>query len=347
MTDSNKRARLTPQKVIIDTDPGVDDFWALCLALGSPELDIIGITIVWGNTKDLDAMARNACAALTLCGRPDIKVVKGLHRPMLGDSNVASGKAVHGENGLGNVILPDKFASTQPLYHNYQSAAHFLTESCRKYPGEITLITLGPFTNIADAIRTSAKFSTDVKSISMMGGTVHGGQFAEFGNRSPVAEANIASDPEAAKLVFASFPVITMAGLNVTMQLEAGFWAEQVKGINEAGRLLHCVAEHYVAWVKSRGLRVCGVHDPCAVLALTHPHIFTEKKLVCVDVETKGELTRGETVADWKNHWRERKPQTTVLMKIDKERALDAFLERIGGLKFPDLGELKKLPGSL
>eukprot|EP00747_Dinoflagellata_sp_TGD_P018995 gnl/TRDRNA2_/TRDRNA2_126872_c0_seq1.p1 gnl/TRDRNA2_/TRDRNA2_126872_c0~~gnl/TRDRNA2_/TRDRNA2_126872_c0_seq1.p1 ORF type:complete len:211 (+),score=40.03 gnl/TRDRNA2_/TRDRNA2_126872_c0_seq1:556-1188(+) len=172
-----------------------------------------------------------------------------------------------------------------------------------------------------------------------MGGAVQGGQSAQFGNISPVAEANVLNDPEAAKLVFASFADITMAGLNVTGQLDAAVWRERLRGVNEAGRLLHAISENYVKVLKGWGNTTIPVHDPCAVLAVVRPELFTEKRHVCVDVETRGELTTGQTVADWKGHWK-RAPQTTVLMRVDPERSLDFFLERISRLKFPDLGPL-------
>lgn len=346
---SPKRLRRdkTPERVIIDTDPGVDDFWALCLALASPEeVDVLGVTIVWGNGKDMNVLARNACAAVHLCGRSDIKVVKGAQEPIVGLADASalpeSAGMVHGANGLGDVQLPDWAFSAAPLDHHHDSAAQFMAETCASRPGEVTLVTLGPLTNVADALRLSPSFARDVKRIVMMGGSVQGGQFGTFGNRTSSAEANIAADPEAAKFVFARFPRITMAGLNVTYQLDCELWANRVKGVNEAGRLLHAISMNYVAVCTGRpGCPPAGLHDPCAMLAVLRPDLFVKEAQVCVDVETKGELTRGETVADWREKWK-RLPQTTVLMQIDSERALEFSIERISRLRFPDLGDLTR-----
>jgi len=341
-TAAQKKA---PRKVIIDTDPGIDDYFALLLALASTdELEVLGITVIaGGNGKDVHRLALNACSALHLCGRDDIKVIKGASTSLTGVDHGDSGLQVHGRvNGLGNVDLPACATSTRPMEHSHASAAHYLVETCQAHSGAVTLIALGPLTNIAEALRLSPGFSATVDSLVIMGGTVQGGQWAEYGNKAPTAEANIHNDPEAAKLVFQNFPSITMAGLNVTHQLDMITLRERLQTVNEAGRLLHKISEHYVALLKSWGYRSIAVHDPSAILALINPDLF-ETAHVFVDVETKGELTSGQTVADWRGHWG-KKPQTTVLMRVDKARAEDLMVERIAKLSFPDLGELRVLP---
>jgi len=340
-------ARKEPEKVIIDSDPGVDDFFALLLALASAEhLEVLGITIVaGGNGKDVRKLARNACSAVHLCGKSHaIKVVEGASVCLTGVDRGGEGLQVHGPlNGLGDIVLPDHACSEQPLQHACHSAARFLVETCEAVPGEVTLITLGPLTNVAEALRLSPSFAGNVRRVVMMGGAAAGGgQWREFGNKAATAEANVHNDPEAAKLVFASISDITMAGLNVTHQLDMCVLRERLLAeAGEAGRLCHAISDHYVTLLKSWGNEHIGVHDPTAVLALTRPDLF-EAVHVCVDVETRGELTAGQTVVDWKGHWG-RKPQTKLLLTVNAEIAHDEIVRRIASLnQFPNLGELVK-----
>jgi len=337
------------EKVIIDTDPGVDDFFALCLAFASPEqLEVLGLTIVaGGNGKDVDLLAKNGRLAAHLCGRDDVPVVKGACSCLTGEDTGSNGCDVHGPvNALGNVDLPEQAygpgapEEQQPV----GSAARFLVERCAEAPREVTLITLGPLTNIADAIRLSPSFAGTVRRVVMMGGSfAGGGRWFEFGNRSPCAEANVYNDPEAAKLVFESFPDVVVAGLNVTHQLDMKLTRQRLLAeAGEAGRLCHAVSAHYVDFLgRNLGQAHIGLHDPTAVLAVLDPTLF-ESKHVYVAVETKGDLTRGQTVADWKGQWK-RPAQTTVLMKVDAPRAHDMVVERISKLRFPSLGDLKRL----
>jgi inosine-uridine nucleoside N-ribohydrolase len=177
----------------------------------------------------------------------------------------------------------------------------------------------------------------------MMGGAVAGGgQWHELGNISAAAEANVFNDPEAADMVFRSFADITMAGLNLTHQLDICEVRQHLlERAGEAGRLCHAISEHYVDILKSWGNSHIGLHDPSAVLAVLRPELF-ETKRVRVDVETKGELTMGQTVADWKGLWG-REPQTTLLLGVDVAAAHSLIVNRIARLRFPSLGELRRL----
>lgn len=159
MTDSPpaKRARSGRKRVIIDTDPGIDDMMALLFALKCDELTIEGLTIVMGNHNDVDLMSKNACLALTMCGRSkeELKVYKGACKPLQGDYDGHSGIEVHGENGLGNVDVPDSAIDLAPLDDSNTSAAQFMIDTCAKYPGEVTIIALGPLTNVAKAAQVN------------------------------------------------------------------------------------------------------------------------------------------------------------------------------------------------
>eukprot|EP00929_Paragymnodinium_shiwhaense_P118697 TRINITY_DN90615_c0_g1_i1.p1 TRINITY_DN90615_c0_g1~~TRINITY_DN90615_c0_g1_i1.p1 ORF type:complete len:362 (+),score=56.21 TRINITY_DN90615_c0_g1_i1:87-1172(+) len=349
-----KRARTAPKlgKVIIDTDPGVDDFLALCLAFASTEnFEVLGLTIVaGGNGGDTERLAKNGRLAANLCGQPHVKVVKGARMSLTGaDRGDNKGFFVHGEhNALGNIEVP-AFAYGSHAGHEDQgeaSAAQFLVDSCAAAPGEVTIIALGPLTNLAEAVRRSSSFAGSVKQVVIMGGAFAGDGYGDMlGNKMPCAEANFHNDPEAAKLCFNSFSDITVAGLNVTGQLDLIVLRERLlKEAGEAGRLIHAVTEHYVEFFKTLGQTTVPVHDPSAILALIDPTLF-DSKHVCVDIECQGELTQGMSVADWRCQWK-RSPQTHVLVKVQKERAHDLIVERLSRLRFPDLGELRRIPAT-
>jgi uridine nucleosidase len=212
-------------RVIIDTDPGIDDTMALLFALNCDQLDILGLTVVMGNNNDMELMAKNACLSLTMCGRgaEGIPVVKGASAPLSGDYTGQSGIMVHGDNGLGGVQVPEGIIDTTSMtdhrcnYHtahcmhtalkplrcvfrrlpcSHTSAAQFIVDTVALHPGEVTLIALGPLTNVARAIQLGGEpFRANLRALSLMGGS-----FTGRGNKTPAAEANVHNDPEAAKV---------------------------------------------------------------------------------------------------------------------------------------------------
>lgn len=193
-----------PSRILIDTDPGIDDAMAIVYALASPELDVIGLTTVFGNAH-VETCTTNALRILDLAGRPDIPVAQGAGRPL---ASVYRGPAthVHGINGLADVPLPDSSRDAHAL-----DAAHFIIEQVMAAPGEITLVPIGPLTNIALAMLLRPDLPQHLAGMVIMGG-------AAFvpGNSSPAAEANIFNDPEAADIVFGADCPIVMCGLDVT-----------------------------------------------------------------------------------------------------------------------------------
>src|ERR1700741_1695521 len=191
-----------PRRVIIDTDPGVDEAFALLLAMRSPELKIEGITPVAGNVP-LDLTLPNALRVVEIAGRHDIPVAAGAKAPMV--RRLVTATYAHGDNGLGGAVFPEP--KRKPIA---DSAADFIRETVRKYPGDVTLITLGPLTNVATALNSDNELPGMIKGIVMMGGSLSGG------NITPAAEFNIYVDPEAARIVFQSGIPITMVGLDVT-----------------------------------------------------------------------------------------------------------------------------------
>src|SRR5438067_4137929 len=189
-----------PFRVIIDTDPGVDDALALLLAMRSPELKIEGITPVAGNVP-LELTLPNALRMVEIAGRTDIPVAAGAKAPLV--RRLVTAAYAHGENGLGGAVFPEP--KTKPIA---QPAAEFIRDVVRKYPHEVTLIPVGPLTNIATALNLDPELAGIVKSLVMMGGSLSGG------NITPAAEFNIYVDPEAARIVFQSGIPITMVGLD-------------------------------------------------------------------------------------------------------------------------------------
>ena len=192
------------KKLIIDTDPGIDDAMAIQMALNAQELDIMGLTTVFGNVN-IDLTTSNALRILDLAGRNDIAVAKGAEHPL--KAKFAGGVPfVHGDDGQGNTYKPVSKSSAVEL-----SASAFLVEHILRYPGEVTIAALGPLTNLAMALQMEPQIQQLVKEIVIMGGNA----FCA-GNATPAAEANMYSDPEAADIVFGADWSLTMVGLDVT-----------------------------------------------------------------------------------------------------------------------------------
>ena len=193
-----------PHKVIFDTDPGVDDAMALCYALAHPDIDILGITTTFGNVT-VDQAAINALYLCQLAGR-SITVTRGAEKPLVKQAEPPP-DFIHGADGLGN--LPERAAPRGQM--DPRTSAQFIVDTARKYPGEITLVAVGPLGNLAEALRLAPELPGLVREVVLMGGAV-----LESGNVSPVAEANIWNDPHAADIVFTAGWPLTMVGLDVT-----------------------------------------------------------------------------------------------------------------------------------
>ena len=193
-----------PRKIIIDTDPGQDDAVAILLALASPELDVLGITVAAGNVP-LPLTQKNARVICELAGRRDMKIFAGCDAPLA--QRLVTAEHVHGKTGLDGIALPDP---TMPLQS--QHAVDFIIETLRREaPGSVTLCPLGPLTNIATAFQKAPDIVARVAEIVLMGGA-----YFEVGNITPAAEFNIFVDPEAAAVVFASGAPIVVMPLDVT-----------------------------------------------------------------------------------------------------------------------------------
>jgi inosine-uridine nucleoside N-ribohydrolase len=273
-----------PSRVILDTDTGVDDAFALLFAMRSPELKIEAITAVSGNVP-LELTLPNAMRMVEIAGRTEIPVAAGAKVPLL--RRLVTAEYAHGNNGLGGAVFPEPKIKPVP-----ESAAELICKIVRKYPGEVTLIPVGPLTNIAIALSTEPDLARLVKGIVLMGGSLSGG------NITPAAEFNIYVDPEAARIVFQSGIPITMVGLDVTRR--TSLTDEHVRILqasqNPVSQAAAKIARNAIDHNREQGFVIGpNMHDSLAVAAFIDPSILKFKDFY-VDVETSGELTAGQTL---------------------------------------------------
>ncbi|MDQ2704631.1 MAG: nucleoside hydrolase [Pseudomonadota bacterium] len=309
------------RKIIIDTDPGQDDAVAILLALASPELEVLGITVVAGNVP-LALTEKNARKICELAGRPRTKVYAGAIRPMVRPPVTAEN--VHGKTGLDGPELPEP---TMPLQQ--QHAVDYIVETLmREAPGTVTVCSLGPLTNIALALVREPKIGPRIREIVLMGGG-----FFEGGNVTQTAEFNIYVDPHAADVVLRSGIPIVMVPLDVTHKAlttakrVAAFRALGTRQGMAVGDLL----EFFERFDENKyGTDGGPLHDPCVIAYLLKPELFSGR-LINVTVEISSELTMGMTVADWWGVTGLEK-NVTYLRDIDHEGFFRLLVERIGSL---------------
>lgn len=272
------------EKIIIDTDPGIDDTLAIFYALESGAFDLLGLTTVFGNVETSLA-TENALRLLEIAGRSDIPVAMGAVQPLL-QAFQGAVPHIHGEDGQGNQFLDPPYL--QPVS---QSAAQFIVKSVMAYPGEVTLVPIGPLTNIALALRLEPRIVHHVKRVVLMGGAA-----LVPGNYNPAAEANIYNDPESAHIVFSAAWDVTMVGLDVTHQVlmsaeQLAHYAASTKPTSQhVSRILPLYQEFARQIMGERGLYM---HDPTAVSYLLAPELFDVRPYP-LRVETLG-ISRGKT----------------------------------------------------
>ncbi|RZL37976.1 MAG: nucleoside hydrolase [Rubrivivax sp.] len=280
---------MTPQSIIIDTDPGQDDAIALLLAAASPELELLGVTAVAGNVP-LALTALNARKVMALAGRSDVPVCAGADRPL--DVPLVTAEHVHGDNGLNGVDLPEPAVPLDPRH-----AVDFIVQTLRERDaGTVTLCPLGPLTNSALALRQAPDIAPRIRRIVLMGGG-----FFEGGNITPAAEFNIYVDPRAAHEVFTSGVPITMAPLDVTHEaLTTAVRIDAIRRLgNRAGLAVAAWMEFFERYDEEKYGQDGGpLHDPCVIAWLLRPELFTGRDCN-VQIETASPLTRGMTVVDW------------------------------------------------
>lgn len=278
------------RKIILDCDPGHDDAVAIMLALGSPSIELLGISTVGGN-HTLEKITRNAQSVLVMCGREDVPVHPGADRPLVRIVEVA--EEIHGESGLDGVELPDPTVSVSSPH-----GVQFIIDTVMAAEaGTITLVGTGPLTNLALAARLEPRIVERVQEVVVMGGGYH------EGNWTAVAEFNIWVDPEAASIVFDEQWPLTMIGLDLTHQ--ALVTAEVEQQVAEIGSdlgtfFIGLMAFFRQAYEEHQGFEDPPVHDPCTIAYLIDPSVVQTRK-VPLAVELRGEHTTGMTVADFRS----------------------------------------------
>jgi len=252
-------------KLIIDTDPGIDDAMAILYAIAAPEIDLLGLTTVFGNVTTPKA-TRNALYLLEQAGI-EIPVAEGLHRPRIGPPFPPT-SAVHGAEGFGTLAVP-----TPQRRALVETAPEYLVRMVRAHQGELLLCPIGPLTNIAAAMELDPSFCSNLKGMVVMGGSLRAG-----GNITPAAEANFYHDPHAADFVLRHGCNITLVGLDVTNRVicPRSFFARLASESPKMGGLLHDMAEFYIDFYETVGkFAGCGMHDPSALVACIAPELFT------------------------------------------------------------------------
>jgi purine nucleosidase/pyrimidine-specific ribonucleoside hydrolase len=293
---------MSKQRVIIDTDPGLDDAVAILFALECGRFEVMGLTTVAGNLG-IEVTTRNAGKLLTVLCRRDVPVIPGAAKPLCRQGITEA--AIHGDDGLGGVVLPEP---SPPLH---QHATEWIAEQLRDAPsGSVHILALGPLTNIARLLRDQPDAAERVGRVIAMGGVL-----AERGNVGPNSEFNFACDPEATAVVLASGLDITLVPLDVTRKVRADrAYLDALRGASLAAT---AAADLIGAYFKE-GLESRPLHDPCVMLYATNPELFkVERRHFVVDVSDGPDA--GALIADPAGH------QVTVLMNVDTPAALEVL----------------------
>ena len=348
------RRPMTTVPLILDVDTGIDDSLALLYAAASPEAELVAVTCVGGNV-DAHQVERNTRSVLELAGRTDVEVALGRDRPLV--RPIETTPETHGPQGLGHAELP---APSRPL--SERNGVDVILDAARRRPGEITLVTLGPLTNLALALLREPDLPRRLKGWTLMGGA-----YRHPGNTAPTTEWNIHCDPEAAKIAFAAWGVSAAVhghgrpvalGLDVTegakvlpdhvvaLARAAGSEPDDSLALARGEDPMHAtrsVASNPIVRYVADALRFymefhaeydgfygAFIHDPLVVAAALDPSLV-RTEAVAVDVEIGGTLTTGETVTDWRGVWK--RPQNVdVAVEADAPEFLRRFVDRVGKL---------------
>jgi len=341
-----------PVPLILDVDTGIDDSLAILYACGSPEAELVAVTCVGGNVNARQ-VAENTRALLELVGRDDLEVALGRETPLV--RPLVTTPETHGPKGIGYATLPP---ARRPL--SVRHAADLLIEEARRRPGGLTLVTLGPLTNLAVAVLREPALPTLLRRWVLMGGS-----YRSPGNTAPTTEWNVSVDPDAAKVCITAFsapevvaarraaglPGLPLAlGLDVTER--AKLVPDQVVALarragsrpdparddaqgsvasNPVVRFVADALRFYMEFhSRHDGFYGAFVHDPLALAAALDPSLVRTEALA-VDVELGGTLTTGETVTDWRRAWG-RPPTLEIALEVDIATFFDRLVERVGGL---------------
>ena len=326
-------SQVAPRAVLIDTDPGTDDAMAILLALNSPELDVRAFTVVGGNVPEAQGL-ENALRLMSLAGRCDIPIAGGAARPLA--QRLITAEFVHGKNGLGDIELPASKCKADARF-----APDLIIEMVRAMPGRITLVPVGPLTNIALAVLKDPGIVPLVKEVVIMGGSI------SEGNVTAAAEANIYNDPEAAQVVFDAGWKVTMVGLDVTHRTNFGrvHLERLAKTHGTQNDLATRVMTFLIALAAKFGGEGTPMHDPLAMGVAIDPS-FVRTQHMRIEVERRGEFTRGATVGNRHNFVEHNElqgdryvmtgidrvePNAWVAVEVDAERFMSFFIDRLAG----------------
>lgn len=346
-------------RILVDCDTGIDDSLALLYAVASPECELVAVTCTAGNV-DARQVAENTRAVLELAGRSDLEVAIGRETPLA--RRLVTTPETHGPRGIGYADLPP---TRMPLSRRY--SPDLIVDEARRRPGELTLVTLAPLTNVALAVLREPELPRLLRRLVVMGGS-----YRSPGNTAPTTEWNVNVDPESAAIVFQAFglgggsgaegatgwadhargsgasqPRLPMAlGLDVTerakmlpehlaaLAARAGCTADGTRphgGVNQVVRYLADALRFYMEFhSRYDGFYGAFIHDPLALAAALDPTLVRTEPL-SVDVELGGRLTTGETVTDWRRVWG-RPPNVDVAVEADSDRFMAGFIERVGAL---------------
>lgn len=309
---------MNKRNIIIDCDPGIDDVVAICFAIANEDkFNILGITTVAGN-QSIEKVTNNTIGLMSFLNK-DIKIAKGAKGPLIREKRPAIN--VHGENGVGDYDFPH----TKELFSN--NAVTFLRDTILASKEKVTLVPIGPLTNIALLIKTFPEVIENIELLSIMGGSTIGG------NCTATAEFNVWADPEAARIVFDSKLPIVMSGLNVTHS--SGLYREDVNDLLKSnGKVTKMCGEILNFYFKGDHVKngtFTPIHDACAFMYLIHPELYTYKHMD-VKVDCSEMLSRGNTVCDVRDWIDYDETYPKVLMGVD----LNKFREIL-------LNDLKKL----
>lgn len=312
------------KKMILDLDTGVDDALAISYALGSPEVELIGITGTYGNVL-MEQGVRNALAITELLGHPEVKVYRGLDHSSTTDSFqvLEISSFIHGQNGIGEAVIADSTRDAEDT-----PAVDFIIDAAKTYGKDLVYVPTGPLTNLDAAIARAPEIVDEIGRVVLMGGAL-----TVPGNVNAWTEANISQDPDAANRVFRSGIPATMVGLDVTLQTlltykETQRWRDLG---TPAGTFLADMTDFYIKAYETTAphLGGCGLHDPLAVGVAVDPTLVTTLPInMKVDVEGP---TRGRTIGD---ETRLNDPVKTMdaAVGVDVPRFLDEFMTRISTL---------------
>jgi purine nucleosidase len=319
---------MPPLPLILDTDPGVDDALALLLILASPELELVAVTTVAGNVG-LEATTRNALLLLQLAGRPDIPVHIGETPPA--DRASVTAADVHGDDGLGGITRLQNAAgrARHPLSSREphpSPAVDALPRYARERPDELTLLAIGPLTNVSNAMERDPDGVRRFREIVNMGGA-----FRCPGNITPAAEFNVFVDPDAAQATLDLGVPLRFVPLDVTNRvLVRPTDLERPGAGSRAGLLKELLGHTFDFYTERIGYPGCHLHDPLAAAALIQPELLRFREAF-VEVETIGEVTRGMTVADLRESCEPPAPNCSFAEDVDVEAARALVLDRLLG----------------